>query len=753
MKHLIICREYPPAPGGGIGTYVLHMSQLLAENGETVHVIGQLWEGAEKKVEEKCHGRLIIHRVHFEDWKSPLGKKLSYTTKTREEKGLFESNFSPQCFSWQAGLLAESLVEQEGIDVIEAQEYEAPLYYFQIRRALGFGPKRRPPCFIHLHSPTEFIARYNDWDIGLPAVQTAKRLEDYCIAAADALLCPSRYLARQVEAHHGFIENTVRVIPYPMGDSPMLERSNDTWEHGTICYVGRLERRKGVIEWIDAIVTVAPQYPAARFEFVGANILGTAGMSGEEFVERRIPDDLKMRFHFRGQQKRSTLPQFLTGARMAVVPSRWENFPNTCVEAMCSGLPVIASREGGMAEMIVDGRSGWLASKTGSEGLAHALRRALDTSPAKTAEMGSHASLDIRKMCDNRKIVEGHLNFRSQIVNQGANRSLHLPVNLSCARRTLSNRADHRVSQNKGEGGIAIVVTCFNTGQFLDACLQSIKRQTQKPAAVVVVDDKSTEERTLKALRKGRQEGWQVIEKKNGDIVPAKNTGIETILSSHPNLLAFAFLNAEDQLQHGFVAACESVLLRCPEVGLVSCWAHYSGINDRTWIRPCPGFPYQWLSNEAVPFSVVRTEALREAGNFRPGMSHGYENWDLFNAVMAGGWVAVTIPEMLGDHRVREDPMQHMAGAHIFGKMRREILERFPDLITRDARDIVLLAGSYTTHSLYEELFTLRGELAMAQLMLRHPRQTALRILKKVKRKLLQCSPAWMSNVISRMTG
>ena len=48
---------------------------------------------------------------------------------------------------------------------------------------------------------------------------------------------------------------------------------------------------------------------------------------------------------------------------------------------MASGLPVIASRSGGMAEMLTDGRSGWLASACDADALAAELRRALDTSP------------------------------------------------------------------------------------------------------------------------------------------------------------------------------------------------------------------------------------------------------------------------------------------------------------------------------------------------------------------------------------
>lgn len=752
MKHLIICPEYPPAPipPGGIGTYVLHISRLLAESGETVHVIAQLWEGATKRIEERCEGRLIIHRVPLGDWDYFLVRSPISDTRSREVKGLFQSSYPPQCFSWQASLLAESLCEKEGIDVIEAQDYEAPIYYLQIRRALGLGPKRRPPCFIHLHSPIEFIVRYNDEDIGEPHFLTQKRLEDYSIAAADALLCPSRYLARQLETHYGMEEGSIKTIPYPIGDNPLLERDKDTWENGSICYVGRLERRKGVIEWIEAAVSVAYEYPKARFEFIGTNCLGTNRMSGEEIIERLIPKDLRARFEFRGEQKRSLLPRFLVGARMAVVPSRWENFPNTCVEAMCSGLPVIASREGGMAEMIEDGQTGWLASKPGSKGLAEALRRALETSPTRLAEMGREASVSIRKMCDNNKIIESHLKFRSQIANRGANRSLHLPANLPWAKRPLSDGSAYRTAKNVSVSGIAVVVTCLNNGRFLEECLKSIKRQTRKPATVVVVDDGSTENQTLKAINQAQWEGWQVIRKRNGDPVLAKNAGIEAVLGSGLNPLGFTFLDAEDRLYPGFIATCESVLQRCPQVGLVSCWVLHSGTDSRIWIRPCPSFPYQWLSNDAAPFSTVRREALSEAGNFRILTNQGYEDWDLFNAVMAAGWVAVTIPEILGEHRFRGDSTPPITDIQAYGKMRRELFERFPDLIARDAKDIVFLTESNTAQLMREELYKLHDQLAMAQMMLRRPGEVALRALVKLKKKIMR-RPIRVPNFISRV--
>jgi glycogen(starch) synthase len=748
MRHLIICREYPPAPSGGIGTYAFHISRLLAEAGETVHVVGQMWDRAELRLEERCRGRLIIHRVPFDDWASWLPRQPHPLLGAREEISLFKSSYSPQCFSWQAALLAEKLVEAEGIELIEAQDYEAPLYYFQLRRALGQGPKRRPPCMVHLHSPTEFIARHNDWDVSLPSVVTAKRLEDYSIAAADELLCPSKYLARQAEIHYGLTEGIIQVIPYPIGASRTLARDNSTWERGAICYLGRLERRKGVIEWMEAAAAVGRDYPRARFEFIGADTVDSYGASIRESMERRIPKDMRAMFCFRGARKHSSLPNFLARARIAVVPSRWENFPNTCIEAMGSGLPVIASREGGMAEMIKDGQTGWLANTPDSEGLAETLKRALETPAASIAEMGSHAASDIRRLCDNQRTVEKHLELRSKLVCKGAKRSLHLPVNLPWIKRPLSDESARRSAQNDFAEGLAVVITCFNDGQALGECLESLQHQIGKPVCVVVVDDGSTDEQTLKALNQVRQAGWQVIRQSHAGLASAKNAGIQAVLDIGLNPIGFFFLCTKDRLQADFITVCESVLRRCPEVGLVSCWVRHAEADDRVRISPCPSFPYQWLANGAVPFSVVRTEALREANCFRPVMDQGCDDWGLFNAVMAAGWMAITVPGVLARYHFNQDTMPHIMSVKDPTTVGRELLERFPNLIARDAREVVLLAELAAARSLRKRVRPLWKQLANVRVMMRYPSGPSLRILGTLRSKIHRHTPVWMSTLI-----
>ena len=412
------------------------------------------------------------------------------------------SSFPAQAFSWQAARLAESLVDRADIDCVEAQDFEAPLYYFLLRRALGLGPRRQPPCFVHLHSPMQFICHHNDWDLGYPALLEMKRLEDYVIQASDAALCPSLYLARQAERHYGLPEGSVTRIPLPKGDTPLIERTAETWESGVITYTGRMEGRKGVSEWIDAAVAVARERPGLRFELIGSDtpLLADGELSLGDALRLRIPDDLRASITILDAMPRPRLFERLANARLAVVPSRWENFPNACVEAMSTGLPVLASPYGGMAEMLEDGRTGWLARSAMPADLAEALRRALDTPAATKAAMGHAAADAIRRLCDNTRTIAEHIEFRRALVARGPGRSRRIPLRdsnvvLEVDAPAASRReriepspgaaAGVRASSGADAGGVAVVITPA-PGQQLDECKLSLAAQTVAPATVII---------------------------------------------------------------------------------------------------------------------------------------------------------------------------------------------------------------------------------------------------------------------------
>jgi glycosyltransferase involved in cell wall biosynthesis len=76
-----------------------------------------------------------------------------------------------------------------------------------------------------------------------------------------------------------------------------------------------------------------------------------------------------------GPLPRERVLELLAAADAAVLSSSWENFPHALVEALSVGTPVIATRVGGVAEIVQDGTNGLLVPPNDVEALAAAIRR------------------------------------------------------------------------------------------------------------------------------------------------------------------------------------------------------------------------------------------------------------------------------------------------------------------------------------------------------------------------------------------
>ena len=93
---------------------------------------------------------------------------------------------------------------------------------------------------------------------------------------------------------------------------------------------------------------------------------------------------------------RDDVPSLLASADAFVLPSRSEAFPNSAIEAMASGLPVVGSAVGGLVDLIDHGRTGLLVPPSDPEALTGALRFLIDNS-ARAAEIGQSARAEIRQ--------------------------------------------------------------------------------------------------------------------------------------------------------------------------------------------------------------------------------------------------------------------------------------------------------------------------------------------------------------------
>ncbi len=150
-----------------------------------------------------------------------------------------------------------------------------------------------------------------------------------------------------------------------------------------LLFTGRLVPRKGVEHLLAAWKEVSAEYPDARLALLGEGpslqglvaLAENLGIAGTVRFEGRVDD----------------VAERLRSADIFVLPSLQEGMPNSLLEAMASGLPVIATRIGGVSDLVEDGVDGRLVEPADAATLAGALRELIGD-PARRERYGRAAA-------------------------------------------------------------------------------------------------------------------------------------------------------------------------------------------------------------------------------------------------------------------------------------------------------------------------------------------------------------------------
>ncbi len=163
-----------------------------------------------------------------------------------------------------------------------------------------------------------------------------------------------------------------------------------------LLFVGRLVEKKGIFDLLEAIRDL----PGVRLDVLG---------SGALEAEARAAAGPNV--HFRGALPPTEIPAAMAAADLLVAPSKVarsgdkEGTPTVILEAMASGLPVIATRHAGIPEMVGDGREGLLVPEGDAAALARAIRAAAD-SPERRAAWAAAAREKVEREFDAVKQAE-----------------------------------------------------------------------------------------------------------------------------------------------------------------------------------------------------------------------------------------------------------------------------------------------------------------------------------------------------------
>ena len=209
-------------------------------------------------------------------------------------------------------------------------------------------------------------------------------LERWGEARADAVICLTPRLLRRL-AQEGVDEGRLHVIP--SGVDPRLfstHRLDPVADVGRprVLFVGRMAPQKGARALLRAFSLL--NHTSARLVLVGD------GPQRPELERAAVRLGIAGRTRFTGFVPHEEVPAFLAHADVLALPSTYEELGAVLVEAMQAGLPIVASRVGGIPELLTDGVTGRLVPPGDPAALASAIDEVL-ADPALARRLGEAA--------------------------------------------------------------------------------------------------------------------------------------------------------------------------------------------------------------------------------------------------------------------------------------------------------------------------------------------------------------------------
>jgi glycosyltransferase involved in cell wall biosynthesis len=359
VGYLTIESPYETAKGGGIAAYLRAMIPELVQAGHRVTIITNANED-----HERTDGAVRVVNVRLPNWhwyvgKLPfVGNPLGLPLRQVE-------------WSLSFARAAARVVANDPLDVVESTEAGA---LFLARRPIA-------PLIVRLHGSDYVFRKYAGQPLP-PGTRWNHRLEQSAWRRAAALTTPSRFHAEEVAAGLNWNSKRVNVIPNPIAPDVLAEalRQGADIQAGQptplVLYTGRMAPVKGITPFLDAIQLVRANADV-RFVLAGpwqmADSPEKLGLSRANGMGDSLPPSAVAGVAWLGHVAWQDLIAWYRRAALLVMPSYYETFGISCLEAMAFGLPVVATRAGGLPEIVEDGVTGVLVPPGDSRALAGAI--------------------------------------------------------------------------------------------------------------------------------------------------------------------------------------------------------------------------------------------------------------------------------------------------------------------------------------------------------------------------------------------
>jgi glycosyltransferase involved in cell wall biosynthesis len=382
MKILFVSPEYPfPKPSGGIASYVRDIAQTLSRRGHEIKIIS---------MDDTQVFGTFSHIHHDGDVEVHLLNK-SYLGRLPK---ILENPRFRYLLKWPIPDLAllipplatyiyyRQLTRNWQPHLIETHDWQACGFLIHLLN-------RKVPKILRGGGHVKVIAGNNGsgWT---KQYESQHRLERWTARRSTLVVPCSRLLGDDEITDFGIPSQKVHPAHLCVDAESFKQEAPDREPYAgecRVCFVGRLEYRKGVDLLLEAGHRLYARYPNVQYYFIGKDCLDLR----DNLTRSHFSADYLRKLHFVGQIPRNEIKKYLLSSDFAVFPSRYEPFGLVALEAMACGLPVIVSSAGGWREAVEDGVTGFIVEPGDVEPLRQAIEKIILLGPERRREMGTRA--------------------------------------------------------------------------------------------------------------------------------------------------------------------------------------------------------------------------------------------------------------------------------------------------------------------------------------------------------------------------
>lgn len=530
-------------------------------------------------------------------------------------------------------------------DIIEVQDYCAIGYYVLTKKLLGDKRLKDTKVIVHLHTPLFELMKVNQMPRFKFPEYWIGQMEKFCLKAADGLVTQSEFLKSKILKEFPELEIEVISLPY---EEKSVDHNESSLKSNEILYIGRMEYRKGIFQALKEIKILWDKGKQIKVKIIG----------GDTYFfpkDKNISQLIKESFHEYIQDGRLIIQDAVTldeleleilKSKVVLIPSIYENYPNTCIMSMYLKSIVLVSKQGGQSEMVEnDGENGFIFDWEKGN-LNQKLLEILSLEKSKIDFVRCNAFTRIKLITDVDDNYKKRISFYKNIMKK-ENKKCFPFVNKLI-------KKEHLFDENYKEtqGMLSIVIPYYNLGDYILEALESLNNIDYKNYEIIIVNDGSNDIKSVEILKKIDSEKIKIINIENRGLANARNVGAKKAQGEY-----LTFLDADDQVYKTFYSKAINILEKFNNVSFVYSWLEYFEGTKGVWPNFHTEFPYLLLSNMLSATTVVRKKDFLNFGINKVEMEYGMEDYECWISLCENGYFGISIPEVLAKYRIRKDSM------------------------------------------------------------------------------------------------